>query len=178
SGGAEDGRAGGAGLDRPGRRKRRPGGGAEAATQSVERRGLAGQQQLVVLATAGGPADRVVLRGAGDLPGRGGDRESSQVYARGRVALVCDVAKIGGQPVGEIDHRRDTTGGGEPATFLPARPRAKMSRREHGDRLDRDTSRRLAAVEDGQAGRRPPKITCHGDALTGARAPPRHRRRC
>src|SRR5262249_56062380 len=38
--------------------------------------------------------------------------------------------------------------------------------------------RRRAAVEDGQAGRRPPKITCHGDDVTGARARSENRRGC
>src|SRR5437867_4615444 len=91
--------------------------GREPRSQPLEGPGRAGEQELVVLAAAGGPGERVPIERLRDRVHRGAHREPCELHARADGALFAQVSEVGGQAVGEIDHRRDPSGGREPLSL-------------------------------------------------------------
>src|SRR4029453_3635049 len=98
-------------------REPRARGGREARGQPLEGPRLTGEQELVVLAAAGGPGERVPIERLRDRVHRGAHREPRELDARAGGALLAQMPEVGRQAVGEIDHRRDPARRGEPLPF-------------------------------------------------------------
>src|SRR6185503_280467 len=99
---------------------------SEARGQPIEGSGLTGEQELVVLAAARGPGERVRPEGLCDRVYGGADREPVELHARADSALLAQVAEVGRQAVGEIDHRGDPAGSREPLSFPGSRPGSQV----------------------------------------------------
>src|SRR2546428_6974026 len=92
----------------------RPGGTREALGQALDRLGRAGEEQLVILAATGGPGQRLASERPRDRVHRGVHGEPSELHTRTEPALLAQVAEVGRETVGEIDHRRDPAGRDRP----------------------------------------------------------------
>src|SRR6059036_4137888 len=95
----------------------------EPRGQAIERLWRAGEQELVILYAPRGPVDRVATERARNVADRGVDRNPCKFDPRSEPALLAEMAEVGGEPVGDIDHRGDAAGLGEPLPL--SRPRAR-----------------------------------------------------
>src|SRR5438128_76836 len=120
----------GARHDLADRGERGAGGVGEAVAQTREQDRVADDQQLVVLAAARRPVDRVHVERVGDGARGGGDRQALDVDVRADAALGHQPAEIGRETVREVHHRRHAAGVREPASLVYTRAGPQM--RAHG----------------------------------------------
>jgi hypothetical protein len=136
--------------DRDQVRPRRP---LEPLGHTGQRGPRAGQQELVVLAAAGGPGHRIGAQCPGDHPRVVVDGQAVDLHPGSHLALLGNVAQIGGHAVGNVDHGGDAFCSAQPASLRDAGPGPKVGRGQSGERLGRNASGRLGTLEHGQAGR-------------------------
>ena len=136
----------GARLDLADHGQRRARGLGEAARRGSSGRRRAGEQELVVLAAAGGPIREIAAERPRGRADRGDSGSRSSRDARAHAALAADVREVGGEAVGE---RRSSRGraGCAPSKRPSRGARARPQVRAH------DRSRRRAARQPGR--RRP-----------------------
>src|SRR2546428_987347 len=146
----------------PDRRREPPG-------QALERLGRAGEEELVVLAAAGGPRQRLPIERPGYGMHRGLHGEPSELHARTEPALLTQVAEIGREAVGEIDHRRDAPGRGEPLPFSGPWPGPQVRGRDVGRLGGGHAARRRGRLQEREPGRGTPQRPRHGDHVAAAR---------
>src|SRR5574341_412304 len=129
----------------------------QAVREAREGPGLAGEQELVVLAAAGGPGERVAAEGGGDGARRRVQRYPVERHVGACATLLGDVAEVGGEAVGEVDHRRHTSGGREPAALGDTRPRSQVGHGRLREHVGCEAPGSGAELEERQAGRRAPE---------------------
>src|SRR5712692_2719001 len=140
--------------------------GARRSSQAVrELLGLgciAGQEQLVVLATRNGPSKGLGLERPRDISRAAVHRNAIDGHAGSHAALPADVPEIRAEPVGDIHHGVDARGGPEPPPLGHARGRAQMRERA---RLGGGALRTPPGLEGGEPGRAAPERSRDGDQV-------------
>src|SRR2546428_84084 len=106
-------------------RSRRAG---KAAGHSIEGLWRSGEQELVVFSASRGPVERVATERPRDDLYRGLDRHPSDIDPRADAALLAEMAEIGRETVGKIDHRGHAARLGEPLPLARPRMRPQMGR--------------------------------------------------
>src|SRR2546426_64616 len=153
----------------------RPGGTREALGQALDRLGRAGEEQLVILAATGGPGQRLAIERPRDRVHRGVHGEPSELHTRTEPALLAQVAEVGRETVGEIDHRRDPAGRGEPLSLPGPWPGPQVRGRHVGRCGGSHAARRRGRLEERKSGRGAPERPRDGDHVPGARRGPGER---
>src|SRR5712691_799997 len=157
------------------RAERRPGGTREALGQALDRLGRAGEEQFVILAPTGGPGQRLAIERPRDRVHRGVHGEPSELHTRTEPALLAEVAEVGRETVGEIDHRRDPAGRGEPLSLPGPWPGPQVRGRHVGRCGGSHAARRRGRLEERKSGRGAPERPRDGDHVPGARRGPGER---
>src|SRR2546425_5951910 len=75
---------------------------------------MTGHEELVILAAARRPGERVAADRGGHGPHGGAQGEPRELDPCADPALLGDVAEVGGETVGEVDHGRHAARSGEP----------------------------------------------------------------
>src|SRR5438309_11372477 len=146
-------------------RSRRAG---KAAGQSIEGLGRAGEQELVVFSASRGPVERVATERPRDDLYRGLDRHPSDIDPRADAALLAEMAEIGRETVGKIDHRGHAARLGEPLPLARPRTWPQVGRRHVGARVTGDTRWRGRGFQEREAGRGASKGSRDGDRVPWA----------
>src|SRR5947207_1208642 len=161
---------GGAELaDRREPRARRRG---EALAESGERAGMTGHQELVILAAAGRPGAWICAERRGHGSRAGVKREPIDLDARADMALLAEVAEVGGEAVGEVDHGRHAAGPGEPLPLAHARRRPQVGGLPVVGPAGGHAGGRRPALEHGETRGGAAEGAGHGDEVAGLRRGP------
>src|SRR5438128_5033780 len=158
----------GARHDLADRGERGAGGVGEAVAQTREQDRVADDQQLVVLAAARRPVDRVHVERVGDGARGGGDRQALDVDVRADAALGHQPAEIGRETVREVHHRRHAAGIREPASLVHTRAGPQMRARDVVEQRRVHAAWRGLALQDGEPGGSASQRVGHGDHVAGA----------
>src|SRR3990170_1848317 len=168
--------AGARGGDLADRAERRARGGLEPRGQARVGVRRAREQELVVLPAAGGPGERVAPEGRGGGARAHAHGHARQVDARAHAALLDDVAEVGGEAVGEVDHRRHAAGRREPLPLADAGQGSEVRPGGVLTRLRGEAAGRVRVLEERQARRRAPQGARDRDHVAGTRRGPQQRR--
>src|SRR5882672_7035897 len=115
----------------------------EPTGQTVERPGLAREQELVVFAAPGRPGQRIAPEGPRDVADRTVDGDTTELHAGACSALLADMAEVGGETVREVQHRGDASGLREPLSLTRPGSGPEVCACHVDDGVGRDTSRGL-----------------------------------
>src|SRR5215831_10850829 len=123
---------------------------AKTIGEARDGRRRAREKELVILAATGGPDTCILAEGGRDRPGAVRHRNPVQVNAGAHTTLANDVAEVGGQTVGEVDHRRHPRGRPQPLSFLDPRPRPQVRGDRFRARTGLDARQPLLPLEEGK----------------------------
>src|SRR5262245_15626410 len=147
----------------------------EARGQPVEGTGLTGEQELIVLAAAGSPGQRVAVERLRDRIHGRTHREPRELHARADGALFAQMAEVGGQAVGEVDHRRDPAGRCEPLALPGSWPGPQVRGGHVQPGRIVDAGGRRGGFQERESGRRAAHCARHSDGVSHLRRGPHDR---
>src|SRR5438876_467198 len=124
----------------------------EAVDEAGERARMTGHEELVILAAARRPGERVAADRRGHGPHGGAQGEPRELDPCTDPALLGDVAEVGGETVGEVDHGRHAARGGEPLALAHARRRTQVRGLHLVERRRRHARGRRPAFKHGEPG--------------------------
>src|SRR5207247_10758413 len=102
------------------------GGAAKPVTKGSDRRRIAGEEALEVLAARGGPGKRVGVKGIRDRARRRIHGKAVEGDARAQPTGAADVSEVGGKPVGAVHHGVHADGRAQPESLRDARGGTEM----------------------------------------------------
>src|SRR5439155_1179540 len=166
--------AGGGGSDLADPREQRTRRGGEAVDEAGERARMTGHEELVILAAARRPGERVAADRRGHGPHGGAQGEPRELDPCTDPALLGDVAEVGGETVGEVDHGRHAARSGEPLALAHARRRTQVRGLHLVERRRRHARGRRPAFKHGEPGGGAAEGAGHGDDIAGLGRGPQH----